>query len=263
VNAPTDRDDEFESAVRTRRRLVPRFDDTDDAEPSPELDRIVLARARDAMRPTVPTRPDMRERHYRGPRWAVPLALVATVLLSFTLVFQLDPARNEAVLAPREAAPVMATPEAAGELAGVAAGAAADGAADASAAAPPAIAAAASPRSAVSEVTASPAPMAKRAPAAATTPPPSASEADVPASAAQPSRAAEPQAGSRAGAPPRPDGSPTLDTSDPDAWLERIEGLRRNGAAEAARQELAAFVQRFPQHPLPAALEALRSDSLR
>lgn len=116
MNTPTEdpRDDEFDAALRARRRFVPRFDDGhDDAEPSPELDRIVLARAREALRPaaaaasatTSTTTRDNPERFHRGPRWAVPLALVATVLLSFTLLLQLDPARNDTVLAPRADAP--------------------------------------------------------------------------------------------------------------------------------------------------------------
>lgn len=116
MNTPTEdpREDEFDAALRARRRFVPRFDDgNDDAEPSAELDRVVLARARDALR-TAPAAAEARtattprgtpERHYRGPRWAVPLALVATVLLSFTLLLQLDPARNDTVLAPRADAP--------------------------------------------------------------------------------------------------------------------------------------------------------------
>lgn len=110
--ATPERDDEFEAALRARRRFVPRFDDVDDyAEPSPELDRRVLARAREALRDApadIDTRTAARgapDRHYRGPRWAVPLALVATVLLSFTLLLQLDPARNDTVLAPRADAP--------------------------------------------------------------------------------------------------------------------------------------------------------------
>jgi len=116
MNTPTEdpRDDEFDAALRARRRFVPRFDDGhDDAEPSSELDRIVLARAREALRPaaaaasatTATTTRDNPERFHRGPRWAVPLALVATVLLSFTLLLQLDPARNDTVLAPRADAP--------------------------------------------------------------------------------------------------------------------------------------------------------------
>jgi len=89
-------DDEFEAALRARRRLVPRFETPldDAAEPSPELDRLVLARARDALRLASPP-----ERHYRSPRWAVPVGLAATVLLAIGLVTQMDPTRNDAVLA--------------------------------------------------------------------------------------------------------------------------------------------------------------------
>ncbi|MCU0759753.1 MAG: hypothetical protein MUF07_11250 [Steroidobacteraceae bacterium] len=241
MNTPTDRDDEFESAVRARRRFVPRFDDADDAEPSPELDRIVLARARDATRPVVPARPDTRERHWRGPRWAVPLALVATVLLSFTLVLQLDPARNEAVPAPRAAAPAVATTKAAVEAAS-----------DAAPVVPPAMPAP------------TPATQPSSAPARAVAPPVmAAAEADASMAPAEASRGTAAQARSTASAAPGSDVASIPDMSDPDAWLDGIERLRRNGELDAVRTELAAFERRFPGHPLPDALRALRTDAAR
>lgn len=292
MNAPTDRDDEFDSAVRARRRLVPRFDDAEDAEPSPELDRLVLARARDALRTgPMPTPLDTRERHYRGPRWAVPLALVATVLLSFTLVMQLDPARNDAVLAPREAMPAAAVTEAANDRAATAAADASvpaqpqrdapdelaaavlDAAPPAASPAPPAAPASgvapasdapavARSSTAIAEVTGRAAtPMAKATPppppAPAMADPGTSAETYVSAEASAPASAAEDAMARReatAGIAVR---------DDPGAWLAHIERLRRAGELEAARDELAAFVQRFPDRTLPAALEALRRDAAR
>jgi hypothetical protein len=106
--------EDFESALLARQRLVPRFDVHADDAPPPELDQRVLARARDALRRESPPQPQRR-----APRWAVPVALAAIVLLSFGLVMQLDPLRNDAVLAPT--APV-AMQEAASESTSEAAG---------------------------------------------------------------------------------------------------------------------------------------------
>jgi hypothetical protein len=304
MNAPTDRDDEFESAVRARRRLVPRFDDADDAEPSPELDRIVLARARDAVRAgTVPTRFDPQERHYRGPRWAVPLALVATVLLSFTLVMQLDPARNDTVLAPRDAMPAAAVTEAANDRAAAAVAdesvparpqidAPDERAAAVLDAAPPAARAAAASdapapaqsSTAIAEVTERAAPpagepdalaaarrdAAPRARAAApmtkaASPPPPAPPMADPGTSAETYASAEASAPAAAAEDATAQRAATagIARDDPAAWLARIERLRRAGEIEAARTELAAFEQRFPDHPLPAVLEALRGAATR
>jgi hypothetical protein len=78
-------EDDFDAALRERRRLLPRLDDAlHGEEPPPELDRLVLDRARDALRRETPP-----ERHYRSPRWAAPVAIAATVLLSFALVTQM------------------------------------------------------------------------------------------------------------------------------------------------------------------------------
>jgi hypothetical protein len=40
----------------------------------------------------------------------------------------------------------------------------------------------------------------------------------------------------------------------PEKWLERVEELRRAGRDEQAREMLAEFRRRFPQHPVPATL---------
>ncbi len=98
----------FEALLRHRGRLVPRFDASIDEEPSPQLDQRGLARARVRPRPrcAAPWRHPAPhpKRHYRGPRWAVPVALAATVLLAVRSI-AVDPARNDTVLAPRADAP--------------------------------------------------------------------------------------------------------------------------------------------------------------
>src|SRR5262249_34983837 len=41
----------------------------------------------------------------------------------------------------------------------------------------------------------------------------------------------------------------------PEKWLERVDQLRRSGRDSEAREMLAEFRKRFPQHPVPAALD--------
>lgn len=45
---------------------------------------------------------------------------------------------------------------------------------------------------------------------------------------------------------------------DPEAWLQAIEALLARGDVAAAREELAAFLARYPEHPLGQRLQALR-----
>jgi len=41
----------------------------------------------------------------------------------------------------------------------------------------------------------------------------------------------------------------------PDEWLVRIKRLKQEGKLDEARKELAAFIKRYPDHPVPIALE--------
>ena len=259
-------DEEFDAALRARRRLLPRFEVPQDEDPSPELDRRVLARARDALRLESPP-----ERFYRGPRWAVPLALAATVLLSIGLVTQLDPTRNDAVLATgsdaatspvmaeraadppaaadaaamaradrslfaRERASAMATAERRAARVGPAFVADAPAEAGHAQAADSNSAESADLETARAEVDAT---LAKAAPAAASPPtsmPPAPSMSSRQSAAAQ--RSAIPR-------------------DDPQRWLAAIEQLQRTGEIEAARTELVAFRRRHPDQALPETLERL------
>ena len=72
-------DDEFEDFLKRR---SPRFRAPDDmVEPPSELDRVVLRQAREAIETPRPLRV------FRGPRWAAPVALAATLVLAVGVVF--------------------------------------------------------------------------------------------------------------------------------------------------------------------------------
>lgn len=75
-----DHDPEFEEFLKRRRPLFDR-DVAEDLEPPPELDRVVLRQAREAIRAEEPMP------LYRGPRWAAPIAVAATLLLGVGVVF--------------------------------------------------------------------------------------------------------------------------------------------------------------------------------
>lgn len=72
-------DDEFDDFLARRKPLFRRPDDVG-LEPPPELDRIVLRQAEDAIRAEKP------QRSFRGPLWGAPLAVAATLLIAFTVV---------------------------------------------------------------------------------------------------------------------------------------------------------------------------------
>jgi hypothetical protein len=74
-------DPEFEDFLKRRRPLF-RRDVDDGLEPPPELDRLVLRQAREAIRAEEPLP------MYRGPRWAAPVAIAATLVLGLAVVFQ-------------------------------------------------------------------------------------------------------------------------------------------------------------------------------
>jgi hypothetical protein len=74
-----DVDDDFNDFLKRRK---PVFRSPDDLfEPPAELDRVVLRQAREAIESERPARV------FRNPRWAMPLALAATLVLGFTVMF--------------------------------------------------------------------------------------------------------------------------------------------------------------------------------
>lgn len=82
-------DPEFDDFLRRRRPLF-RADVDDGLEPPPELDRIVLRQAREAIESDRPMR------LLGMPRWAAPLAIAATLVLGLAIVFRagMDPAER-------------------------------------------------------------------------------------------------------------------------------------------------------------------------
>jgi hypothetical protein len=76
------RDDEFDDFLRRRKPIFRREDD-DGLEPPPEIDRLVLRQAREAIEPEQP------QRVFRAPRWSAPIALAATILVALSVVFHM------------------------------------------------------------------------------------------------------------------------------------------------------------------------------
>ena len=76
-------DAEFEAFLKRRSPLHRRLSDIDGAEPSMELDRLVLNRAREAI--DTPSEP-----LFRTSRWALPIGLAAAILIAFTVVLNIE-----------------------------------------------------------------------------------------------------------------------------------------------------------------------------
>lgn len=70
-------EEELEEFLKRRLPLHERLSRLDGGEPPPELDRIVLDRAREAVRASRPAP------FFHAPRWTLPTALAATVVLAF------------------------------------------------------------------------------------------------------------------------------------------------------------------------------------
>jgi hypothetical protein len=225
-------DAEFEAFLKRRSPMHRRLSDIDHAEPSTELDRLVLNHAREAI--DTPSQP-----LFRNSRWALPLGLAATILIAFTVVLNVD--RHGA----KAAKPVASSVSPAAEAQAPAAARAASikeparteqpqllsdsVARDVRAEKPEAPAAALAKRTdvqqpgSVGSATASSTPLvastgAVRRPAA------------MPATAPPSDTAADPH-------------------SSPDAWLREINRLRAAGRTGDADRELAAFHAAYPTHP--------------
>jgi hypothetical protein len=118
-----EREDELESFLQQRSLLPNRLANAERFEPPEELDRVVLTRAREAIRTAAPTPT------YRASRWAFPFGLAATLVLAFAVIFHMG--------GPTETPIIASAPTTQNESAQVAMDSAAGTAADASAPAPP------------------------------------------------------------------------------------------------------------------------------
>jgi hypothetical protein len=92
-----ERDDELEKFLAQRTVLPRALQEQENAEPSPELDRRVLERARAAVAPST-AREVMRRN-----RWFVPLTLAATIVLSFTIVLKIRQQSGDSPFTPMSA----------------------------------------------------------------------------------------------------------------------------------------------------------------
>jgi hypothetical protein len=132
----TGHDDDFEDFLRRKRPIFTRAEE-EPLEPPAELDRLILTQARDAIRQPRPPRV------FRAPRWGMPVALAATLVLAFTVILHTanTPERVAAEVAVQnvarsvETAPVAAAAPPVAELAEAAAAPHANYSADSRAAA--------------------------------------------------------------------------------------------------------------------------------
>jgi hypothetical protein len=77
------RDDEFEAYLKRRASLKEGSTPPEGLEPPPELDRIIIGNARKAIQSATPMP------FYRAPKWALPVGLAATIIISFAVMLEL------------------------------------------------------------------------------------------------------------------------------------------------------------------------------
>lgn len=90
----SEQDDEFEAYLKRRTPIDKRTIPLEPLEPPPELDRIVIGKARKAIQGA----PSLNM--YHAPKWALPVGLAATILISFAVLLDLGvrAKRNDASL---------------------------------------------------------------------------------------------------------------------------------------------------------------------
>jgi hypothetical protein len=214
----SEHDDEFEAYLKRQVPIHKGMTSPERPEPPPELDRIIIGNARKAIQSRSPVR------LYRAPKWALPVALAATILISFATLLGL----GVRTVKQQHAATQQAT------------------SADASRRELPAPQGAAAP-----------------SPAIPTAPWPSPVEplATASSGAAAPQLSAEDEARTRiaradiAARRSRNDveSADRRDHPDPAAWLARIEKLRAGGLTGQAEQELKRFHEAYPGYAVPSA----------
>jgi hypothetical protein len=230
-----ERDPEFEAFLKRRSPMHRRLSDLDHIEPSTELDRFVLTRAREAIEspPQAPV--------YRATRWAMPLGLAASILIAFTVVLNIDSPNGAA-----EKRVVLQTKTAA-------APAPSAGSAHTESSREESTAAASAPSTALTDSADSAvSPEAQAEDSRATkaeSSPLLASANGVRTMRPSPGVAAQTGAGASS-APPR---SPSPSNADvhatAESWLREINRLRAAGKTAEAERELTAFREAYPSHP--------------
>jgi hypothetical protein len=83
-----ERDDEFEAYLRRRVRIDRRLRSLDRLEPPAELDQIIIGQARQAIQVAPPV-PKFRGSGHPAPRWALPMGMAATILISLSVLLDL------------------------------------------------------------------------------------------------------------------------------------------------------------------------------
>jgi hypothetical protein len=231
-------DAELEAFLKRRSPMHRRLSDIDHAEPSVELDRLVLNRAREAI--DTPSQP-----LFRSSRWALPVGLAATILVAFTVVLNIDHrgakvasnASPAAEAAPRAPAPAVARAASVREPERVD---------------PPRLLTESSVsgrrEAQVEKKAEAPVAMARRSQRAE-----SQDAANVAADSGAliaSTGAAVSQAPVAPPPPVPPAGAAASDPhSSPDAWLREINRLRTAGRTADADRELTAFREAYPSHP--------------
>jgi hypothetical protein len=232
-------DAELEAFLKRRSPMHRRLSDIDHAEPSVELDRLVLNRAREAIDTPSPAL-------FRSSRWALPVGLAATILVAFTVVLNID--HQGAKVASNASPAAEAAPQAPAPAVARAASVREPERVD-----PPRLLtdSAASERREVQtekKVEAPVAAMARRSQAA--------KSQNAASTAADSSTliASTGAAVSQVPAAPPPPAPPVAAAaadphSTPDTWLREINRLRTAGRTADADRELAAFREAYPTHP--------------
>jgi hypothetical protein len=83
MSGDPEHDDDFEAYLDRRVSINKGAHPKDSLEPPPELDRLIIGKARKAIQTPAPIR------MYRAPKWALPVGLAATILLSFAVLLNM------------------------------------------------------------------------------------------------------------------------------------------------------------------------------
>jgi hypothetical protein len=228
-----ERDDAFEAFLKRRTVLPEGTSDEGDLEPPAALDARVLNQARHAVQ--------SRRRPDTAPRWAVPVALAATILLCFSVVLNVS-LNSHSPQADLQQAKVEPAPQ------GVAPAAPSSRAIapQSVTAAPPHFARSVAEPPGATDQPAAPLTADSRVPEAVSSPASAPIDRQADAEVREPSFLAKKSSAQVAAAHPQ----------DPQTWLLQIEALRSAGKDSQADAEMRRFRAIFPAYPLKSAAPA-------